>query len=83
MSFVTHLVLQKKQIIKVTLYSMEAFAICLVGTWLFSSGTTVATKLLISGVFALLVFGVGLCGVMLVSMSVAGKNRTDEKTKNE
>jgi len=81
-SFFTHLAIQRKQILKVALYAIEAFVICLIGTWLFAGAISIGTKLLISGAFALVVFVIGLYGVMLVSTRIVGGSQSgDKKTK--
>ena len=82
MSLPTHLAIQKKQILKLFFYAIGAFVFCLVGTWLFSKGMPIETKLLISRFFGLGIFAIGFCGVILVSMSVVGKNEAGEKTKS-
>lgn len=82
MSLLTHLSVQRKQIAKVAIYSLEAFLLCLVGTWLFAGETSLVTKLLISGAFALIVFSIGTCGVLFVSLNVLSKRKDNgEKAK--
>ena len=80
MSLLDHLIVQQKQILKVARYALEAFVIALIGTWLFAGGISVGTKVLISGVFALVVFVIGFCGVLLISFRVVEKSQSiDEK----
>ena len=79
----THLSIQRKNLLRVVLYSTEAFGLCLLGIWLFRSDIPLRGKLIISGVFGGFVFLVGLLMVLFVSYSTLANAQGDSIVKDK
>ena len=59
----THIQIQRKSLLRVAWYSVEAFLLCLLGIWLFQNTMPLYGKLIVSGAFAAVVL---LAGAFLV-----------------
>jgi MFS-type transporter involved in bile tolerance (Atg22 family) len=67
--FSTHIKVQRKQLLKVFVYAVEAFGLALLGTWLFAEGTSFFGKVVISAASAAVILVIGIVGVLLTSYS--------------
>ncbi len=67
MSLLTHISVQRKQLLKVLLYSLEAFVICLVGLWFLFDNMSIPSKVIASGLFGLGVLVIGAIAVLVAS----------------
>jgi cyanate permease len=65
----THVLVQRKNLLKIALYSAEAFGLCFLGLWLFRNDIPLQWKLLMSGIFGGVIFLIGLLMVLFVSYS--------------
>jgi hypothetical protein len=79
----THIQIQRKSLLKVALYSAEAFGLCLLGVWLFRNDIPLYGKLIISGVFAAFVLIVGVVMVLFVSYSTLANAQGDAVAKDK
>jgi len=71
-----HLHVQRGSLLKVALYSGEAFVLCFAGMWLLYSEKSLYGKLLASGIFAAAVLVIGVTAVLLASYGAAkGEDR--------
>jgi len=79
MSLVEHLGIQRKNLLRVLLYGLEAGVLCLVALWLLFDNLSFQAKLLVSGAFALGIFLIGAISVLLTSKSALEETRHTQK----
>jgi sulfite exporter TauE/SafE len=71
-SLLTHIKVQRRNLGRVALYSVEGAAFCMVGVWLFGK-TDFTGMATISALFGIGIFFIGAAGVLVTSMSTLRK----------
>jgi hypothetical protein len=67
-----HIAIQRKQLLRVLIYGLEAFAICFIGLWFLFDTLSIVGSAAASALFAVGVIVIGAISVIVVSIKTEG-----------